>query len=129
MVLVGDAMQLQPIHAGAAFSGDFPNGSVLPNLPVCGASVKSGRERPPVFSPAARPRRLDAHAQRGVSLRRRAGLKLLSASLQTGRALAATSSSNMPIKKQPARLRGDELLVLAHTNDDVRRLNEALRIK
>ncbi|RVO18449.1 Ti-type conjugative transfer relaxase TraA, partial [Sinorhizobium meliloti] len=29
--------------------------------------------------------------------------------------------------EHPGRLRGDELLVLAHTNDDVRKLNEALR--
>jgi ATP-dependent exoDNAse (exonuclease V) alpha subunit len=36
-------------------------------------------------------------------------------------------SRTLRIGERPVRLRGDELLVLAHTNDDVKRLNEALR--
>ena len=126
-VLIGDAMQLQPIQAGAAFR------AISERIGFCELSgVRRQREAwardaSRLFARGRVEEALDAYAQRGCIIeaaRRSEIFECITADWSAARQEAIARSR---AAGHAGRLRGDEMLVLAHTNDDVKRLNEELR--
>lgn len=127
VVLVGDAMQLQPIQAGAAFRAITERIGFAELAGVRRQREEWARDASRLFARGEVEKGLDAYAQHG---------HLAEAAMRDeiiGRIVDDwTEARQQAVQKSAAadndgRLRGDELLVLAHTNDDVKRLNEALR--
>ncbi|MEF0941595.1 Ti-type conjugative transfer relaxase TraA [Rhizobium sp. BR 362] len=127
VVLIGDAMQLQPIQAGAAFRAIVERISFAELTGVrrqredwardASYLLAVGRVEPALDLYAAHGRIVETNS-REEAIRRivvdwtRVRIGLLGAANPEG---------------DNVRARGDKLLVLAHTNADVKRLNEALR--
>ncbi|RVH19932.1 Ti-type conjugative transfer relaxase TraA, partial [Sinorhizobium meliloti] len=126
-VLVGDAMQLQPIEAGAAFRAISERIGFAELAGVRRQRDAWARDASRLFARGKVEEGLDAYAQQGriVETETRAEIvdRIVADWADARRALLRKSADG----EHPGRLRGDELLVLAHTNDDVRKLNEALR--
>ncbi len=127
VVLVGDAMQLQPIQAGAAFRAISERIGSAELAGVRRQRQEWAREASRLFARGKVDEALDAYARerRIFSAESRADVveRIVADWTDARRDLIRNAADS----GQPARLRGDELLVLAHTNDDVKRLNEALR--
>jgi Ti-type conjugative transfer relaxase TraA len=127
VVLVGDAMQLQPIRAGAAFRAISERIGSAELAGVRRQREEWARQASRLFARGKLEDGLDAYAQRGhiveVESRDEAVERIVADWTSARRDLIQQNAD----KEQAADLRGDELLVLAHTNDDVRWLNEALR--
>ncbi|HCL63611.1 MAG TPA: Ti-type conjugative transfer relaxase TraA [Rhizobium sp.] len=127
VVLVGDAMQLQPIQAGAAFRAISERIGSAELAGVRRQREEWARVASRLFARGKVEEGLDAYAQRGhiVETENRAEVveRIVADWTSARRDLIQKNADT----EQPVRLRGDELLVLAHTNDDVKRLNEALR--
>ncbi|QKK20242.1 Ti-type conjugative transfer relaxase TraA [Rhizobium indicum] len=127
VVLVGDAMQLQPIQAGAAFRAITERIGFAELAGVRRQREPWAREASRLFARGEIEKGLDAYAQRGHLIE--AGTRAET----IDRIVADWSEARKPaietsvLKGNDGRLRCDELLVLAHTNQDVKRLNEALR--
>jgi Ti-type conjugative transfer relaxase TraA len=127
VVLVGDAMQLQPIQAGAAFRAISERIGFAELAGVRRQREEWAREASRLFARGRVEDGLDAYAQQGriIEADTRAEIveRIVIDWTNARRDLLQKSSDeeNVP------RLRGDELLVLAHTNDDVKRLNSSLR--
>jgi Ti-type conjugative transfer relaxase TraA len=127
VVLVGDAMQLQPIQAGAAFRAISERVGFAELAGVRRQRDAWAREASRLFARGKVEEALDAHASHGrlVEAETRADI--------IGRIVADWTDARKQAIEQSVsrgnegRLLGGELLVLAHTNDDVRKLNEALR--
>ncbi|MQW83945.1 Ti-type conjugative transfer relaxase TraA, partial [Sinorhizobium meliloti] len=126
-VLVGDAMQLQPIEAGAAFRAITERIGFAELAGVRRQRDAWARDASRLFARGKVEEGLDAYAQQGriVETETRAEIvdRIVADWANARRDLLQKSADG----EHPGRLRGDELLVLAHTNDDVRKLNEALR--
>ncbi|MQX72523.1 Ti-type conjugative transfer relaxase TraA, partial [Sinorhizobium meliloti] len=126
-VLVGDAMQLQPIEAGAAFRAITERIGFAELAGVRRQRDAWARDASRLFARGKVEEGLDAYAQQGriVETETRAEIvdRIVSDWANARRDLLQKSADG----EHPGRLRGDELLVLAHTNDDVRKLNESLR--
>ncbi|QND35546.1 Ti-type conjugative transfer relaxase TraA (plasmid) [Sinorhizobium meliloti] len=126
-VLVGDAMQLQPIEAGAAFRAITERIGFAELAGVRRQRDAWARDASRLFARGKVEEGLDAYAQQGriVETEARAEIvdRIVADWANARRDLLQKSADG----EHPGRLRGDELLVLAHTNDDVRKLNEALR--
>ncbi|WHS91359.1 Ti-type conjugative transfer relaxase TraA (plasmid) [Sinorhizobium kummerowiae] len=126
-VLVGDAMQLQPIEAGAAFRAISERIGFAELAGVRRQRDAWARDASRLFARGKIEEGLDAYAQQGriVETETRAEIvdRIVADWANARRDLLQKSADG----EHPGRLRGDELLVLAHTNDDVRKLNEALR--
>ncbi|RVH12588.1 Ti-type conjugative transfer relaxase TraA, partial [Sinorhizobium meliloti] len=126
-VLVGDAMQLQPIEAGAAFRAITERIGFAELAGVRRQRDAWARDASRLFARSKVEEGLDAYAQQGriVETETRAEIvdRIVADWANARRDLLQKSADG----EHPGRLRGDELLVLAHTNDDVRKLNEALR--
>ncbi|MDW9439796.1 Ti-type conjugative transfer relaxase TraA, partial [Sinorhizobium meliloti] len=126
-VLVGDAMQLQPIEAGAAFRAISERIGFAELAGVRRQRDAWARDASRLFARGKVEEGLDAYAQQGriVETETRAEIvdRIVADWANARRDLLQKSADG----EHPGRLRGDELLVLAHTNDDVRKLNEALR--
>lgn len=126
-VLVGDAMQLQPIQAGAAFRAISERVGVAELAGVRRQRDRWARDASGNLARGDVERALDSYAQRGhiaEAETRQEILERIVADWTDARREAVRRSVS---EGKEGRLRGDELLVLAHTNDDVRKLNEALR--
>jgi hypothetical protein len=127
VVLVGDAMQLQPIQAGAAFRAITERIGFAELSGVRRQREQWSRDASRLFARGDVEAGLDAYGQHGhlVEAETREDVvgHLVSDWTDARRQLLDQSTT----LGKPARLRGDELLVLAHTNQDVKRLNEALR--
>lgn len=127
VVLVGDAMQLQPIQAGAAFRAISERIGFAELAGVRRQREQWAREASRLFARGKVEEGLDAYAQNGriVEAETRAGLveRIVTDWTDARRDLLQKSADG----EDAPRLRGDELLVLAHTNEDVKRLNESLR--
>lgn len=127
VVLVGDAMQLQPIQAGAAFRAITERIGFAELAGVRRQRAEWAREASRLFARGEVEKGLDAYAEHGHLIE--AGTR----DETIGRIVADWTEARKEAIDRSAsggrdgRLRGDELLVLAHTNDDVKRLNEALR--
>jgi len=127
VVLVGDAMQLQPIQAGAAFRAISERIGFAELAGVRRQREQWARDASRLFARGEVEKGLDAYAQHGhlVEADTRdeiVGRIVVDWTEARNRAIEASVSQG-----REGRLRGDELLVLAHTNEDVKRLNEALR--
>ncbi|ASP99786.1 Ti-type conjugative transfer relaxase TraA [Sinorhizobium meliloti] len=126
-VLVGDAMQLQPIEAGAAFRAITERIGFAELAGVRRQRDAWARDASRLFARGKVEEGLDAYAQQGRIVETETRAEIV------GRIVADWANARRDLLQKsadgehPGRLRGDELLVLAHTNDDVRKLNEALR--
>nr|WP_210271672.1 Ti-type conjugative transfer relaxase TraA [Rhizobium leguminosarum] len=127
VVLVGDAMQLQPIQAGAAFRAITERIGFAELAGVRRQRQQWAREASRLFARGEIEKGLDAYAQQGHLIEAATRDEIIDrivADWSEARKLAIETSV---LEGNDGRLRGDELLVLAHTNADVKRLNEALR--
>ena len=127
IVLVGDAMQLQPIQAGAAFRAIAERIGFAELAGVRRQRERWARHASRLFARGKVEEGLDAYAQQGRVVEaesRSAGVERIVADWTDARRDLLQKSA---AAEHPVRLRGDELLVLAHTNDDVRSLNNSLR--
>ncbi|MET3523917.1 Ti-type conjugative transfer relaxase TraA [Mesorhizobium abyssinicae] len=126
-VLVGDAMQLQPIQAGAAFRAISERIGFAELAGVRRQREAWAREASRLFARGKVEEALDAYAQNDRIVETQTRAELLE------RIVADWTGARRDLLQKSAdgedapRLRGDELLVLAHTNEDVKRLNESLR--
>ncbi|WP_312409775.1 Ti-type conjugative transfer relaxase TraA [Shinella sp.] len=126
-VLIGDAMQLQPIQAGAALRAISERIGFAELSGVRRQRDAWARDASRLFARGRVEEGLDAYAQRGriVEAARRSDIvERITADWSAAREEAIARSR---AAGRDGRLRGDEMLVLAHTNDDVKRLNEELR--
>jgi Ti-type conjugative transfer relaxase TraA len=127
VVLVGDAMQLQPIQAGAAFRVISERIGFAELAGVRRQRDAWARDASRFFARGRVEEALDAYAAHGrivAAETRDETIKRIVIDWTEARKQALVKSA---ASGNDARLRGDELLVLAHTNDEVKRLNEALR--
>ncbi|WP_433762833.1 Ti-type conjugative transfer relaxase TraA [Brucella anthropi] len=139
VVLVGDAMQLQPIGAGAAFRAIAER---IGSAELAGVRRQQDQWARDASSHLARGDTaggLEIYAKRGHLVEAETRDELIGRLVRDW----ADARRKMIMPSQPGRgvrpgmgrteaegsgrLRGDALLVLAHTNKDVHRLNEALR--
>lgn len=127
VVLVGDAMQLQPIQAGAAFRAIAERIGFAELAGVRRQRETWARDASRMLAQGKVREGLDAYAQHGhifEAERRTEAIERIVADWCKARQQAIARSE---ATGQNGRLRGDEMLVLAHTNEDVRCLNESLR--
>ncbi|TBA41256.1 Ti-type conjugative transfer relaxase TraA [Rhizobium ruizarguesonis] len=127
VVLVGDAMQLQPIQAGAAFRAITERIGFAELAGVRRQHQQWAREASRLFARGEVEQGLDVYARHGHLIEagtRAETIDRIVADWSQARKLAIETSVR---EGNDGRLRGDELLVLAHTNEDVKRLNEAMR--
>ncbi|NDK49448.1 Ti-type conjugative transfer relaxase TraA [Rhizobium laguerreae] len=128
VVLVGDAMQLQPIQAGAAFRAITERIGFAELAGVRRQREPWARDASRLFARGEVEKGLDAYAQQGHLIEAATRDEII------GRIVSDWTDARRALVRETAeganttRLRGDELLVLAHTNQDVKRLNEALRL-
>ncbi|MCO6181048.1 Ti-type conjugative transfer relaxase TraA [Ciceribacter sp. RN22] len=127
VVLVGDAMQLQPIQAGAAFRAISERIGFAELAGVRRQREQWARDAARFFAHGKVEEGLDAYVQQGriVETQTRAEIldRIVADWADARRDLLQKSADG----EHPGRLRGDELLVLAHTNADVQKLNACLR--
>ncbi|MGG6899013.1 Ti-type conjugative transfer relaxase TraA, partial [Rhizobium sp. BR 315] len=126
-VLVGDAMQLQPIQAGAAFRAIAERIGFAELAGVRRQREEWAREASRLFARGKVDEALDAYAREGRIFEAESRADVVERIVADWSDARRDLIRNTVDSEQPVRLRGDELLVLAHTNDDVKRLNEALR--
>ncbi|TXI05398.1 MAG: Ti-type conjugative transfer relaxase TraA, partial [Rhizobium sp.] len=127
VVLVGDAMQLQPIQAGAAFRAIAERIGSAELAGVRRQREEWAREASRLFARGKVEEALDAYAREGRIYEAESRADIVERIVADWADARRDLIRNTANSEQPVRLRGDELLVLAHTNDDVKRLNEALR--
>ncbi len=124
-VLVGDAMQLQPIQAGAAFRAVVERIGFAELVGVRRQRHEWAREASRLFARGNVEEALSAYSAHGHLLEsetRNDAVQRIVSDWASAR-LDAIAKAEIEGRK----LRGDELMVLAHTNSDVRRLNDAIR--
>ncbi len=124
-VLVGDAMQLQPIQAGAAFRAIVERIGFAELVGVRRQRHEWAREASRLFARGNVEDALSAYSAHGHLLEsetRKDAIQRIVFDWASAR-LDAIAKAQVEGRK----LRGDELMVLAHTNSDVRRLNDAIR--
>lgn len=127
VVLVGDAMQLQPIQAGAAFRAISERIGSAELAGVRRQREEWARDASRLFARGKVEEALDLYARQGRIFAAESRADVVERVVSDWTDARRDLIRNTADSGQPARLRGDELLVLAHTNDDVKRLNEALR--
>ncbi|RJG39970.1 Ti-type conjugative transfer relaxase TraA [Mesorhizobium sp. DCY119] len=127
VVLVGDAMQLQPIEAGAAFRAIVERIGSAELAGVRRQREEWAREASRLFARGKVEEALDAYAREGRIFEAESRADVVERIVADWTDARRDLIRDTVDSEQPVRLRGDELLVLAHTNDDVKRLNEALR--
>ncbi|MGR9174356.1 Ti-type conjugative transfer relaxase TraA [Rhizobium leguminosarum] len=127
VVLVGDAMQLQPIQAGAAFRAITERIGFAELAGVRRQRQPWAREASRLFARGETEKGLDAYAQQGHLIEAGTRAETIDRIVADWSQARKQAIQNSTTAGNDDRLRGDELLVLAHTNEDVKRLNEALR--
>ncbi|TAV82689.1 Ti-type conjugative transfer relaxase TraA [Rhizobium leguminosarum] len=127
VVLVGDAMQLQPIQAGAAFRAITERIGFAELAGVRRQRQPWAREASRLFARGEIEKGLDAYAQQGHLIEAGTRAETIDRIVADWSEARKRAIETAALKGNDGRLRGDELLVLAHTNQDVKRLNEALR--
>jgi len=126
-VLVGDAMQLQPIQAGAAFRAISERIGSAELAGVRRQREAWARDASRFFARGKIEEGLDAYAQRGQIVEAEHRVEAVERIVADWSAAREEAIALSQAAGHDGRLRGDELLVLAHTNEDVKRLNGALR--
>ncbi|TBC66732.1 Ti-type conjugative transfer relaxase TraA (plasmid) [Rhizobium leguminosarum] len=127
VVLVGDAMQLQPIQAGAAFRAITERIGFAELAGVRRQRHQWAREASRLFARGEVEQGLDAYARHGHLIEAGTRDEVIGRIVGDWTDARRQAIRNSASAGNDGRLRGDELLVLAHTNEDVKRLNEALR--
>ena len=127
VVLVGDAMQLQPIQAGAAFRAITERIGFAELAGVRRQHQQWARAASRLFARGRVEEGLDAYAQQGHLVEAETRDDIIGRIVGDWTAARRQVIQDSSTAGNHGRLRGDELLVLAHTNQDVTRLNEALR--
>ncbi|MCA1409080.1 MobA/MobL family protein [Ensifer sp. IC3342] len=127
VVLVGDAMQLQPIQAGAAFRAISERVGFAELAGVRRQSEQWARDASRLFARGEIEKGLDAYAQRGRIVETDTRDEVIGRIVSDWADARKQAIGKSVSDGKEGGLRGDELLVLAHTNDAVRKLNEALR--
>ncbi|TAY31484.1 Ti-type conjugative transfer relaxase TraA [Rhizobium leguminosarum] len=127
VVLVGDAMQLQPIQAGAAFRAITERIGFAELAGVRRQRQQWAREASRLFARGEVEQGLDAYARHGHLVEAGTRDDVIGRIVGDWSEARRQAIRNSTTAGNDGRLRGDELLVLAHTNEDVKRLNEALR--
>ncbi|PDT14532.1 Ti-type conjugative transfer relaxase TraA [Rhizobium sp. J15] len=127
VVLVGDAMQLQPIQAGAAFRAITERIGFAELAGVRRQREAWARDASRLFARGEVEKGLDAYARHGHLVEAGSREETIDRIVSDWAAARREAIERSTSEGRDGRLRGDELLVLAHTNDDVRKLNEALR--
>ncbi|MFK0164862.1 Ti-type conjugative transfer relaxase TraA [Rhizobium sp. NPDC090279] len=124
-VLVGDAMQLQPIQAGASFRAIVERIGFAELVGVRRQRHEWAREASGLFARGNVEEALSVYSDHGHLLEsdtRNDAVQRIVSDWANAR-LDAVAKAEVEGRK----LHGDELMVLAHTNSDVRRLNDAIR--
>lgn len=127
LVLVGDAMQLQPIQAGAAFRAISERIGSAELAGVRRQREEWAREASRLFARGKVSDGLDAYAQQGRLTAAETRAEIIDRIVMDWTDARRDLLRNAVGEGSVSRLRGDELLVLAHTNGDVRGLNDSLR--
>jgi Ti-type conjugative transfer relaxase TraA len=127
VVLVGDAMQLQPIQAGAAFRAISERVGFAELAGVRRQREQWAREASRLFARGEVEKGLDAYAAHGHLVEAETREEIVERIVSDWADARKQAIEKALSEGGVGRLRGDELLVLAHTNDDVRKLNESLR--
>ncbi|AUW46796.1 Ti-type conjugative transfer relaxase TraA [Rhizobium leguminosarum] len=127
VVLVGDAMQLQPIQAGAAFRAITERIGFAELAGVRRQRQQWAREASRLFARGETEKGLDTYARHGHLIEAGTRDDIIGRIVGDWTEARRQALQNSAAEGNDGRLRGDELLVLAHTNQDVKRLNEALR--
>ncbi len=124
-VLIGDPMQLQPIQAGAAFRAIVERINSAELAGVRRQKEEWARTASKQFARGDVKAALAAYGERGhivsAEIRQAAIERIVADWTAAHRELVAKA------KAEGRKLRGDELTVLAHTNDDVKVLNRSIR--
>lgn len=126
IVLVGDPMQLQPIQAGAAFRAILERIEFAELAGVRRQRDHWARDASRLFADGEVEKAVDAYAQRGHVIE--ADTKEAAIARIVSDWTAARTELVTREEAEKGEFRPDALLVLTHTNNDVRRLNEALRV-
>ncbi len=124
-VLVGDAMQLQPIQAGAAFRAIVERIGAAELVGVRRQRYEWAREASRLFARGNVGEALRVYSAHGHLLEsdtRNDAVQHIVSDWASARLNAIAKA-----QAEGRKLRGDELMVLAYTNSDVRRLNDAIR--
>ncbi|MBX5105871.1 Ti-type conjugative transfer relaxase TraA, partial [Rhizobium lentis] len=127
VVLVGDAMQLQPIQAGAAFRAISERIGFAELAGVRRQHEEWARQASRLFARGEIEKGLDAYARHGHLAEAETRQEIIDRIVADWSQARREAIGRSVSEGRDGRLRGDELLVLAHTNDDVGKLNEALR--
>ncbi|EJT01388.1 Ti-type conjugative transfer relaxase TraA [Rhizobium sp. CCGE 510] len=127
VVLVGDAMQLQPIQAGAAFRAITERIGFAELAGVRRQREAWARDASRLFARGEVEKGLDAYARHGHLVEAGTREETIDRIVSDWAVVRREAIERSTSEGRDGRLRGDELLVLAHTNDDVRKLNQALR--
>ncbi|ANL26643.1 conjugal transfer relaxase TraA-like protein [Rhizobium phaseoli] len=127
VVLVGDAMQLQPIQAGAAFRAITERIGFAELAGVRRQREEWARDASRLFARGEVEKGLDAYAQHGRLVEAETRQEVIDRIVADWTEARREAIGRSVAEGRDGSLRGDELLVLAHTNDHVRKLNEALR--
>ncbi|YCI04519.1 Ti-type conjugative transfer relaxase TraA [Ensifer sp. D2-11] len=126
-VLVGDTMQLQPIQAGAAFRAISERVGFAELPGVRRQRDAWARDASRLFARGNIEEGLGTYARHGRIVAAETREEIIGRIVADWADARKQALENSVSGGSEGRLRGDELLVLAHTNDDVRKLNEALR--
>ncbi|AGS26458.1 Ti-type conjugative transfer relaxase TraA [Rhizobium etli] len=127
VVLVGDAMQLQPIQAGAAFRAISERIGFAELAGVRRQRHEWARDASRLFARGEIDKGLDAYAGHGHLVEAETRQEIVDRIVADWREARRQAIGRSVSEGRDGSLGGDELLVLAHTNADVKRLNEALR--
>ncbi|MBB2840996.1 UNVERIFIED_ORG: Ti-type conjugative transfer relaxase TraA, partial [Rhizobium etli] len=127
VVLVGDAMQLQPIQAGAAFRAITERIGFAELAGVRRQRQEWARDASRLFARGEVKKGLDAYAQHDRLVEAETRQEIVERIVADWGDARREAIGRSVAEGRTGSLRGDELLVLAHTNADVKRLNEALR--
>lgn len=127
VVLVGDPMQLQPIQAGAAFRAITERIGFAELAGVRRQRELWARDASRLFARGKVEEGLDAYAREGRIVEAETRAEIIDRIVVDWTDARRTQLQKSAAGENPGRLRGEELLVLAHTNENVRKLNDSLR--
>ncbi|OPB28422.1 Ti-type conjugative transfer relaxase TraA [Bartonella sp. WD12.1] len=125
IVLVGDNMQLQPIEAGAAFRAVVDNIGYVELSGIRRQKEEWGQEASRQFARGQVKEALDNYKNRGFIHQTKTREQAINTIVKDW--MDTRKKVETKYVEEGKSLRGDELLVLAHTNAAVKKLNEKIR--
>ncbi|UNE53893.1 Ti-type conjugative transfer relaxase TraA [Bartonella machadoae] len=125
VVLVGDHMQLQPIEAGAAFRAVVDNIGYVELSGIRRQKEEWGQEASRQFARGQVKEALDSYKERGFIHETKTHRQAINTLVEDWMATRRKIEKKSVEEGKP--LKGDELLILAHTNAAVKKLNEEIR--